>query len=79
MQRKRYFGSGELIPVKEPIIGKNYHVKWASKGVVGICFQIDNKAKTVKLKSPKSGKVWNCIVNWDDLLHTRKNQVTNPH
>lgn len=76
----KYRMTGALIPVKKPKIGCHYHVSWAnSHGVVGVCFSIDDRLKTVRLKSPKTKKEWNCSVNWTDLRHTRKNQIKNPH
>lgn len=76
----KYRMTGALIPVQKPKIGCHYHVAWGkSHGVVGVCCEVNEQAKTVKLKSPKTKIVWNCSVNWSDLRHTRKNQIKNPH
>jgi len=70
----------ELIPVNKPIVGQSYHVAWgSSRGVVGECVEVYEINKKVKMKSPKTRKLWNVLVDWKDLRHTRKNQVQNPH
>lgn len=76
----RYRIDGPLLSVNKPQQGAKYHVSWGrSNGVVGVCISVDENSKTVVLKSPKTGKVWNCTVKWSDLRHIRKNQVKNPH
>lgn len=65
-----------LIKVDEPKIGQHYHVSWAySRGVIGVCFEIDEKNKTVRLRNPKTKAEWQLPVKWDDLRHTRKAQA----
>lgn len=70
----------ELIPVDEPKEGQLYHVVWAySKGVVGRCISVDHNNKTVKLRTPKTKKDFKYPVSWDQLRHTRNNQIYNKH
>ena len=77
---RKYIVNCPLIPVKEPKVGMNYHVAWAfSNGVVGRCISVDSEKKTVKLRSPKTKRDFKCDVKWEDLRHTRRNQVKNPH
>lgn len=77
---RKYIVRGELIPVKEPRVGANYHVAWAhSNGIVGVCISVDAENKTVKLRTPKTKKEFKNPVKWEDLRHTRRNQIKNPH
>lgn len=77
---RKYIVSGDLIPVKEPKVGIKYHVAWGySNGIVGVCISVDAERKTVKLRTPKTKKDFKNEVKWEDLRHTRRNQVVNPH
>lgn len=69
-----------LKPVELPQVGQLYHVAWGrSHGVVGRCISIDEENKTATLKTPNTGKLFKNAVQWSDLRHTRRNELTNPH
>lgn len=69
-----------LIPVNKPIVGQHYHVAWGfSRGIIGVCVEINEINKTVILQTPKTRVRFANPVKWADLRHTRKNQVKNPH
>lgn len=69
-----------FIPVIKPLVGQLYHVSWGySRGIVGRCSGVDEKEKTVILVTPKTKKQFQKPVRWEDLRHTRKNQLKNPH
>lgn len=71
-----YTTNKKLLPVDTPKLHELYHVNWGySNGVVGRCVFIDEKNKTVRLKSPKTGKEWNCNVSWSALRYTRRKQA----
>lgn len=77
---RKYIVTGDLIPVKEPKVGMKYHVAWGySNGVVGVCISVDSENKTVKLRTPKTKKEFKNPVKWEDLRHTRRNQIKSPH
>lgn len=76
--KKRYKQNIELLPVATPKIGVNYHVSWASRGVVGKCVEVDEATNTVLLVGPVTKVPFKKPVKWSELRHTRKYQ-NNPH
>jgi hypothetical protein len=69
----------DFLPVTQPRLNEKYHVTWAnSKGMVGECWQLDDRNKRCYLRSPKSGVKWKYPVPYSQLRHIRKNQ-NNPH
>lgn len=78
--KKRHNKEEQLIAVTTPQVHQLYHVAWAySRGVVGRCISVDEKNKTVILRKPKAKENFKNPVRWQDLRHTRKNQLNNPH
>lgn len=72
--------SDPLIAVIKPRIGQLYHTSWGfSHGVVGKCVSISEQEKIVVLMTPKTNKAFKYPVKWEQLRHTRKNQLINPH
>lgn len=62
--------------VETPKVGELYHLSWAfSRGVVGRCIAVNEEAKTVTLRAPKTKIEFKCPVKWEDLRYTRKEQV----
>jgi len=57
-----------------PVVGKKYHVNWASRGVVGICVDINSVDRTVTLMRPEKRTLFLRPVKWEELRHTRKEQ-----
>lgn len=76
--KKRYKQNVELLPVGIPKVGVNYHVSWASRGVVGKCVKVDDDNKIVILVGPVTKVPFKNPVKWSELRHTRKHQ-NKPH
>jgi hypothetical protein len=71
----RYPKHVPLIAVDKPVVMQKYHVSWGdSRGVVGICIEVNEVNKTVIMKSPKTKVIWKYPVKWSDLRHLRKQQ-----